>query len=313
MLTVLLSTRNRIEVLREVLESYCKLQSPPSGWKLVVIDNGSTDQTSEILASFTNRIPLQFIVEPTAGKNNALNAGVSLLEGDLAVFTDDDAFPRSDWLIELRKVADTQRGYSIFGGAIVPRWEVPPPPWIQWVEKDAVYSITNPSRTDGPIGADYVFGPNMAVRSSLFSSGVRFDPSFGPRGSTYPMGSETEFLMRLANSGEKAWFVSGAVVEHFIRTDQMKKSWVFGRAIRFGRGQYRLSRLGYAGTHNFGAETTGYFLRRLVRSTLNMALAAFLIHREKIFRSRWQLNYLLGLLIEARELARTKGSPRTRK
>src|ERR1035438_1152686 len=177
MLTVLLATRNRAQLLRDVLEAYCHLEAPPAGWKLVVADNGSTDQTPQVIDSFRSRLPLHSVVEPKLGKNHALNAGLALIEGDLVVFTDDDAFPRTDWLIKLRKAADTHLAYSLFGGAIVARWEVPPPPWIVWVKLPAVFTLTIPSQADGPVGPNIVYGPNMAIRARVFESGVRFDPS----------------------------------------------------------------------------------------------------------------------------------------
>ena len=136
LLTVLMATRNRSRILREVLETYCQLQQPSSGWKLVVIDNGSTDDTAQVLASFANRLPLCSVAEPRLGKNFALNSGLDLVEGDLVVFTDDDAFPRPDWLVQFRETADNKPTYSIFGGTIVPRWEVSPPDWTAWVPRD---------------------------------------------------------------------------------------------------------------------------------------------------------------------------------
>ena len=123
MLTVLLATRNRARILRDVLGAFCQLESPPSGWKLVVVDNGSTDQTTQVIASFANRLPLRSVFESKIGKNFALNTGLELVEGDLAVFTDDDVFPRANWLTEMRKAVDAQLAYSMFGGAILPRWE----------------------------------------------------------------------------------------------------------------------------------------------------------------------------------------------
>src|SRR5271165_120774 len=163
MLTVLLATRNRERILRDVMEAYCQLQAPPSGWKLVVVDNGSTDQTSQVLASFADRLPLHCVLEPKPGKNVALNAGLDLVEGDLAVFTDDDTFPRADWLLQIRKAADTHTAHSLFGGVILPRWEVPPPNWLAWIDDSGpLYTITDPSLKEGPIDPVLVFGPNMA-------------------------------------------------------------------------------------------------------------------------------------------------------
>lgn len=180
MLTVFIATRNRARILRDVLESYCALDQPTGGWKLVIIDNGSTDGTAQVVSSFANRIPVKYVLEAREGKNFALNTGLGQLEGDLAVFTDDDAFPRADWLVQLRLAADAEPQFSMFGGVVVPRWQSPPPSWIAWVKLTPVFTLTDPSWTEGPIEPINLFGPNMAVRSNVFRSGIRFDTSIGP-------------------------------------------------------------------------------------------------------------------------------------
>src|SRR5690349_24382422 len=129
MLTVLFATHNGASTLPQVLASYCQLTPPPGGWKLVVVDNGSTDDTREILESFRERLPIVCASEEAAGKNAALNTGLRLIDGDLVVLTDDDVFPRAEWLIALREAADNCPDYAIFGGRVLPRWESAPPAW----------------------------------------------------------------------------------------------------------------------------------------------------------------------------------------
>ena len=240
MLTVLLATRNRSRAFESVLESFCKLQSPSTGWKLLVVDNGSTDSTPQVISAFAKRLPLHSLSESRQGKNFAFNAGLSLIEGDLTVLTDDDVYPHQDWLIQLRSAADVQREFSIFGGSIVPHWEVPPPAWVQWAEMGAAFAITHPSWSDGPIAANCVWGPNMAIRSDVFRSGVRFDTSIGPRGANYLQGGDTEMTRRFEGLGHRAWHVHTAVVEHIVRKEQLDKAWVLRRAIRHGRGEFHL-------------------------------------------------------------------------
>ena len=303
MLTVLIATRNRARILRDVLESYCHLQQPPSGWRIVVVDNGSTDDTAQVLASFANRLPLQGLFEATLGKNHALNTGLQLLEGDLAVFTDDDAFPHADWLVQLRNAADTHLAHSIFGGVVVPRWEVPPPTWIKWVALGPIYAITDPLQKDGPVDPYSVFGPNMAIRTSVFQPGIRFDSSIGPCGSSYPMGSETELVLRLCAQGCKAWHVHAAVVEHLVRAEQINEAWVMKRAIHFGRGRQRISpdpKLWFG--------IPRHLFLKIPKAGLRMAAASMLLQRETFFRSRWYFNYFCGHAIEARILARERGA-----
>ncbi len=157
----------------EVLEAFTRLRAPATGWKLVVVDNGSTDKTREIVISFQARLPLSYLFEERAGKNVALNRGLSLLEGDLAVFTDDDAFPHPDWLLALRGSADSQSSYAMFGGVIVPRFEREPPYWLAWAPPGPCFSVSNPLMAEGPTEPCNLFGPNMAIRADVFRNGTR--------------------------------------------------------------------------------------------------------------------------------------------
>jgi L-malate glycosyltransferase len=304
MLTVLLATRNRAAMLRETLEAFCRLEPPSSGWKLVIADNGSTDQTPEVLRSFADRLPLRTVAEPIGGKNSALNAGLRFVEGDLVVFTDDDVFPHPDWLVELRKAADAQPEYSVFGGAIVPRWESPPPLWVEWVEQGPVYTLTDPVMPEGPMPPYSVMGPNMAIRAAVFQLGVFFDGSIGPRGSSYPMGSETELSWRLYRQGYKPWHVPSAIVEHFIRADQMRKSWVLKRAVRYGRGRFRLRDLERSGApwivmpQWFGVPRR--FFREIFEEEIQVIRAWLSSNERELFCARWKRNCVWGHVIEAR-------------
>lgn len=301
MLTVLLATRNRAGILHEALESFCQLQPPSGGWRLVVVDNGSADQTGQVIDSFVGRLPLRSVMERQLGKNIALNTGLNLVEGDLTVLTDDDVFPHADWLIQLRKAADTQTAYSMFGGVIVPRWEVPPPPWVRWLTLAPIYSLTDPSLKEGPLLPILVFGPNMAIRTSIFESGIRFDTAIGPRGSSYPMGSETELVVRLSRLGHNAWHVSGAVVEHLVRAEQLKKAWVWQRARHYGRGRFRMSP-----SLKLWMGMPRHLLRDIPKEAFLMAAAWAFFRHESLFRARWRFNVHLGRAIEARIAAQER-------
>jgi len=296
MLTVLMATRNGSETLPAVLKSFEALDAPPCGWKLVVIDNGSTDSTGKILRGFRHRLPLTDLIEPRVGKNYALNTGLEHLEGDLAVFTDDDVFPSREWLVRLRESVDAHPDYSIFGGAIVPRWEVPPPAWVERVDMYAAYSITDPNLADGPATRGTLFGPNLAFRADVFRQGTRFDPSIGPRDENYPMGSESELLHRLRRAGHKSWHVQRAQVEHFIDASHLSKEWVLKRAIRSGRGEYRL-------THALNpvpGRWPWYVCPRIVKRLFRIVRASVTRNEEDLLLARWELNFLVGHLIEAR-------------
>lgn len=315
MLTVLLATRSRAAILRDTLEAFCRLQRPSGGWKLVTVDNGSMDQTPAVLASFADRLPLHVVFEPASGKNAALNAGLKFVEGDLTVLTDDDVVPHPNWLIELRKAADARPEYSIFGGAVAPRWESAPPHWVQWLPEEGgpVYTLTDPSWREGPIGPLQVFGPNMAIRTAVFRSGARCDPTIGPGSAGCAMGSETQLTGMLGRLGHKSWFVEGAVVEHFIRNDQLCTSWVLRRAMRYGRGRFRLRYLEekpeglsawFDGPQWFGVPRR--IFRGMVREGIEAIIALPRSNEKALFSARWRFHFLWGGIVEARASCRDR-------
>lgn len=306
MLTVLLATRNGSRTLPSVLEAFTQVQAPSSGWKLVVIDNGSTDGTREIVTSFRMRLPLTYLFEDQPGRNAALNTGLAHLEGDLVVFTDDDVYPHPDWLIRLRDAADAQSEYSMFGGPIRPRWEATPPHWMKWVDQRIAFAITDPSLAEGPIHLGLLFAGNLAIRAAVFKPGTHFNTSVGPRGKNYAMGGETELLMRLGRQGHKGWHVREAVVEHLIRESQMTKAWVLERAVRFGRGRFRISQTQDAVARPRGLGIPVDLVARLLKKSVKRVIAWLSFDEQAVFFARWEFNYVLGQIIEARVIRRER-------
>ena len=306
MLSVLMATYNGAGTLPEVLNAYCKLKSPDGGWKLLIVDNGSTDSTKEIIACFRSRLPLTYIFEPTLGKSAALNTGLLSVTGDLVVMTDDDALPRPDWLVQMRVAADSQPSFSIFGGAIVPHWEIPPEDWIlAW--QCPTLTITDPAWEEGPIVVGRLSGPNMAVRSEVIEAGYRFDTSLGPVGPRYQMGEEADFLQRLGKAGFRAWYCKRAVVAHMIRRDQMKKEWVLRRAVPLGRAHSRWEYRELSQTPPvLLLGIPRYMIREILAQAIHVARAKLSQDEDTVFKKRWRLHYLVGRAIEGRILFKKK-------
>jgi GT2 family glycosyltransferase len=300
MLTVLLATRNRSEILRLTLESFCKLQAPVCGWKLVVVDNGSSDRTQDTVRAFFDRLPLQFLTEPRPGKNAALNTALAQIDGDLTVLTDDDVLPRPDWLLKLRHAADAHSQFSIFGGSILPHWEVPPPAWTRWVHQGAAYAVTDPTWAEGPIAASCVWGPNMAIRSAVFKAGIGFNTQIGPSGKNYVQGGDTELTRRLESLGHRAWHVHDATVQHFVREEQLDLGWVMRRAIRYGRGEFRLGQIDELATRRLSFGAPRYLYKQLGREALHIAVAWLSRREGALIQSRWRYNVMRGRIQEAR-------------
>jgi len=303
MLTVLIATRNGAHTLPRALAAHSQLVGPAGGWKLIIVDNGSEDGTKEIIQSFANRLPLTYLFEGSPGKNAALNKGLDSVEGDLIVLTDDDTLPRPDWLVQMRRAADSHASFAMFAGTVIPHWEVAPEPWIlSWVKMGPVFSMTDPAWQEGPIDPVYVFGTNMAIRTEIFEAGHRFDAGIGPRAGQYAMGSETELTMRLGKAGINAWHCKEATVEHIIRGFQTKRGWILRRGILYGRGRYRVSIQQQNVDRKKILGIPGYLIKELRKKGFDVIRAKLHGDPAKVFEKRWIFNYLLGQAIEAHVL-----------
>lgn len=236
--TVLFATRNGANVLSRTLEGYVRLTDPGFGWKIVMVDNGSTDETPAIAKHYADRLPMEILIEPVPGKNRALNLGIQAIEGDLIIITDDDAIPQLGFLTAWRRVFDRQLGHDVFGGSIIPSFEVEPPEWMSrnYLKYEELFAarIDVP---DGPIDPLRIYGPNMAARRSVVAA-LKFNELIGPNGAdpNYAMGSENDFCFRASAYGHKTWFAGEPTVWHIVRPHQLTPDYWRKRAYRLGRG-----------------------------------------------------------------------------
>src|SRR5271166_1470886 len=292
MLTVVFATRNRAASLGRVLESFAALQAPPGGWKLVVVDNGSVDGTSDVLRAHALRLPLTVIQESRPGKTIALNAALGSLQGDITIQTDDDVLPCADWLVQYRRAADAHPVQTLFGGTVEPDWPGTPPRWIAATGSHHAILYARCRHPPGPCALSAIYGPNWAVRTSVFVAGMRFNEAIGPDSTrpSYAMGSETEFIGRLDAAGHRGWFVPEAAVRHIIRPEQLTERWILDRAYQNGLG------VGITGTPSCatGPSVNGVPVRLLARAAVSHCLAAVLrpcplssLRLHVLFQERW--------------------------
>lgn len=300
MLTVLMATYNGAGTLPRVLKSFSQLVAPEGGWRLVVVNNLSTDDTPRILENFRNELPLLVLDSDRRGKNVALNQGLAHVEGDLVVLTDDDVIPDCNWLVSLRRAADRNTSYDIFGGHITPVWPENMPEWIlRLVNLGATYGITPRELTMGPIAASRIWGANMAVRNSVFTAGNHFHEGVGPAEGQYMMGSEVEFTTRIERLGHKAWFVADASVGHIIRKNQVDREWIVQRSYRLGRHMYHQEIASLPSDTKLLRGAPRWKYRQLL-SAISRSLTSSLVRNfDAKFSADWEVSFLRGYLAEA--------------
>jgi glucosyl-dolichyl phosphate glucuronosyltransferase len=243
MLYLALATYNGVTRLGRTLDSFTKLLPTKQPLRIIIVDNASNDGSMEVLQSFSQQLDLTLLSQPQPGKNHALNLAISHIRShcaptDLVVFTDDDVIADPNWLVNIEAIADEQKNYDIFGGAIDVEFPVSPPQWLYDLSDQFGVLFAQNLRADGPCLPQDCWGPNQAVRANLLLEN-EFDTQFGPNAALhhYAMGGESELMRRLGAKGYKAFFTSKALVHHVIRNDQLTLEWILARAFRHGLGE----------------------------------------------------------------------------
>jgi len=89
-LSAILCTFNRAELLAQTLESILGQTLDRSNFELIVIDDGSIDDTRKVVESFERRLPLRYAYQANAGLASARNHGIYRSQAPLLLFLDDD-------------------------------------------------------------------------------------------------------------------------------------------------------------------------------------------------------------------------------
>ena len=86
--------------------------------EVIVVDNGSTDSTKDVVSAFNEPQPVSYVFEPIPGVSRARNAGMTAASGDIIAFLDDDAIAADDWLVFIERAFSKDPRVAIVAGAI---------------------------------------------------------------------------------------------------------------------------------------------------------------------------------------------------
>ena len=161
-LSVIIPTRNRAETLFTTLVSIENQTLDQSLFEVIVCDNNSTDNTSDIAHSFADKFQhFKYIKTLEPGLHVGRNKGFQEAKGDILVFIDDDieAFP--EWLFSVNE-AFKDEDIVLVGGRNLPKWEIPPGSIVvfhDWEWADGVKQVINENVK--PLLSWYKNLPNM--------------------------------------------------------------------------------------------------------------------------------------------------------
>jgi glycosyltransferase involved in cell wall biosynthesis len=101
-LSVIVPTYNNRDVLRQTLRTLRKQTLTPDRYEIVVVDDGSTDGSAEIVAALAAGpgASVRYLAQPNRGRAAARNLGVREARGRLVVFVDSDLWAAPTMLAE---------------------------------------------------------------------------------------------------------------------------------------------------------------------------------------------------------------------
>ena len=281
--SLIVCTRNRASRLPDFLERISLLQNPQGGWELILVDNASTDASSAHIETFAAgaSFPVRYARAPVPGQGRARNVGIAHSRGQILAFTDDDCYPRPDYLRALVEVFEEHR-VGFVGGRVV----LHDPTDARVCVKDVETALEIAPHRFVPAGV--MHGANMAVLREVVNMIGGFDPLLGP-GTPCVAGDDIEYVARAAWAGWSGRYDPRPVVAHHHGrkpgpdAERQRRGYDYGRGAyyakllldRSARGTYlrcwyRRTRRGFgmAGMARLGRELTGgarYLVRHLAR------------------------------------------------
>jgi glycosyltransferase involved in cell wall biosynthesis len=104
-LSVVVPTYNRSAVLRVCLRALAAQTLPADRFEVLVVDDGSSDDTESVVRGFEDELPVRYLRQPTnRGRAAARNRGIHEATGDVVVFVDSDVFPVPGFLEAHRQI-----------------------------------------------------------------------------------------------------------------------------------------------------------------------------------------------------------------
>lgn len=274
LVSVIVCTRNRAASLRRTLQSIALAANKVTrGWELIIVDNGSSDNTPDVVESFRDLLPIRIVKQPIPGLSNARNAGVSESKGEFILWTDDDVLVDEMWLQNWFRAFCEHDEIAVFGGRATPVYEEPVQDWFRLQEEELKYLLAIRSAPDRSeiVDPELPFGLNYAVRGAE-QRDTLYNPELGVAPGRRRGGEEVDLIRRVLESGERGLWVGDAVVYHLISAERQSEAYIKNyyttagyynplRGYEFGRF---LSRSGlYVAAHTFLRASLSYWkLRR---------------------------------------------------
>ena len=199
---VVVATHRRAHLLPRLLVALTT-QRDTVPYEVVVVDDASDDDTSQVLTALAADapIPVRLLRLPrNRGPAAARNAGWRATSATRIAFTDDDCVPDSGWLAALTAALDRA---DLVQGRTLPDPQQPVGPFsrtLQVEQEDGLYQTCN-----------------VAYRRETLEAAGGFDEAF-----RNPAGEDTDLAWRAIERGARTAFSAAALVHHDVRPSSVR-------------------------------------------------------------------------------------------
>ncbi len=222
-ISVVVCTYNRDKHIKRALDSLINQDFDTSAYEIIVVDNNSTDNTSEIIHQFKKDNPNHNITlakETNQGLSFARNKGIELAKGQYVSFIDDDGIAQADYISKIKFYTDKYPEILAFGGKVLAKYETGIEP--EWMSKyiERIISIVDMGEDVKLFKNTYPVGCNMIFKKEIFDKLGGFNTQLRLR-------SDDKYIfLKIMNAGYKVLYLPKVVVQHFIDDFRTKKEYI---------------------------------------------------------------------------------------
>jgi glycosyltransferase involved in cell wall biosynthesis len=223
---ICIATFRRLEPLRELLVGVSHLtfrKVPAPEITVVVIDNEPSGSAEDICNEAMLPWPLKYVVESRRGIAQARNRAIfEAGDVDFVAFIDDDEYPSYAWLDELL-ATQSHFAADVVSGPVIPDFDADVPYWV----REGMFF--NRAIHHSGQALDKCHSGNVLIRAGVFEKLSAFDERFALTG-----GEDTQFFLRVSQSGFSMVSSSRAVVHEPVTRARGNLRWVLRRAYQSG-------------------------------------------------------------------------------